>query len=195
MGGSDDDDSGDGGDFMVRGGYGFGMGGTKKKKQMKNFPWGDKGEIEYPVTVDKWTNDNYCSNVYSSRFKRGPMLPLLYRDVSGLQKLEWHIITDPDGNKCVEKGAYNKETGELVLGIRVGYTEKYPEQTEEEIKENKEKGEPTRENFCFCGEFKNGKLNGLGRKYTSEWWYEEGKFQDGELVENELWMYFECDGG
>ena len=83
-------------------------------------------------------NDNGCSSVYSSRFKRfSGGMPLFYSDVKGLQILDFHIKKDKDGNKLLEKGAYS-EKGDLVLGVQIRIVEEWPKDEDGNEKERKE---------------------------------------------------------
>ena len=45
----------------------------------------------------------------------------------------------------------------------------------------------------IVGEFKDGKLHGLGRKYTDSWYFDEGTWEEDKLKEGELTFNYECD--
>jgi hypothetical protein len=113
------------------------------------------------------------------------MYSLLYRDVSHLQIIDFHEVTDDKGNKCAERGAYDKETGQMVLGIRViSIVIKNDENDPENVSYKEE---------VHVGEFKDGKLHGKGRIYTDSWYFDEGEFEEGKLKEGELSFNYECD--
>jgi hypothetical protein len=195
VGGDDDDDDDDDFGGMIIGGFGGagGVGGGFGKDprimgppKIKTFKGQD---IQYVKYMYKFVSENHISQVYDSRFKRGPIFPLFYRNISKHQYIDWHITTTWDAHFCIQRGAFDKETGEMILGVQVGYVEEWPKLKEGEVKAEN----PNRKQFARVGEFKGFKLNGLGRIYTDGWMYDQGTFKDGELVEDEIWGSFEVD--
>jgi hypothetical protein len=151
-------------------GFGFGgFGGPVKEKPDLRIKKFKEIDITYIKLINRWTNENHCSTVYQHRFKRGPIFPLFYRDTKEYEIIEFHEYKDKEGNIIAEKGAYDKDTGALVLGVRIIV------QSILNDPENDPKNISYKE-FCEVGEFKGGdfngggKLHGLGRKYNADTW-------------------------
>jgi hypothetical protein len=115
------------------------------------------------------------------------VFPLFYSDISGYQYIDWHITRTVKDHWCIEHGAYDKKTGDLVLGAQIGYTEK-------KDKDAKEGDKPKKVCFGYAGEFKNGMLNGIGRIYTSKQNIFSGTYKDNEQEEGTLFTEIDCDG-
>jgi hypothetical protein len=206
--GSDNDENSGSDDMFAAGmamgggmGGGMGFGGgfamKKKKKKIAKFPW-NKEPIEYPLpSEDRWMNDKGCSSVYSSRYKRfAGGMPLFYTNVEGKQILDFHIKKGKDDNTTLlEKGAYSAD-GQLVLGVQIKIECEWPKEEDGTEKPRTEETEPTKRTVTlYAGEFKDGLLHGLGRKFLDNWWFTEGTFEAAEIKYGTLWSSQEADGG
>lgn len=65
-----------------------------------------------------------------------------------MEIIDYHTVTDGDGNACAEKGAYDKETGALVIGIRIVSIKKKIDEEKELDEDN-----TTWKEELFVGEF------------------------------------------
>ena len=80
--------------------------------------------------------------------------------------LDWH----ESGPGKIEKGCYDSSSAQFVLGIMFEASKK----------------------LLLVGEFKNGKLNGLGRKYSLDaHHFVEGLFKNNQKMVNELYLEYE----
>ena len=74
-------------------------------------------ELTMIEKLQDWVLANEFAGVFKF-FNEGPIFPLFYRDCAGLQIIDWNSVED-DENVHAECGAYDVETGELVLGIKI----------------------------------------------------------------------------
>lgn len=111
-------------------------------------------ELKMIDNIQGWVDSKGFTDIFK-KYTEGPEFPLFYRNMKPYQIIDWNLVHE-DEQEVAECGAYDVKTGQLCLGVRI------LQGSYEELKFG-ERVTTKESSIILMGEFKEGKLSGLGR--------------------------------